>query len=210
MSCSQQVEEDEVVQKEEQDCGGEPVALEDGGRDVRLDLSSIVQVVPKDASPSAAGNDGRLDLSGTDQVVNEVRLDLSSISQVLPNHPVPLVSSLRQTYGGGPMLHSTPPLHRMHFPLTKSRNQAFLDAQQWAVAFAVFASSNPSQVELRHKFTYLHLLHVYSAPWRVSAVLQGWRTQRATICKMATEIGKRCGPVRICSCRLTSGAKMRS
>ena len=154
MSWSQQVEEDKVVQKEVQGCGGEPVALEDGGRDVRLDLSSIVRVMQKNLSPSAAGNDGRLDLPGTNQVVNDVRLDLSSISQVLPNHPVPLVSSPWQTYGGGPMRNSTPLLHRMHFPLTKYRNQAFFDAQQLAVAIAVFASSNPSQVALEHNLTY--------------------------------------------------------
>ena len=138
MFCLQQVTEVDIVEKEEQGCRGEPAAVQDGGKDVRLDLSSIVQKLQMDASPSTVGND--------------MRLDLPSIGQMLPKHPVPLVSNLSslpwQTCVGGPMQGSTLHLHnRMHFPLTKYRNQAFLDAQQWAVAFAVFASSNPSQVE---------------------------------------------------------------
>ena len=110
------MKDEEVFQKdEEQDCGGELAVLETGGR--------------------------------------EVKLDLSSIGQVLSKHPDPLVSSPPilpwQHDAGRPMRHSTPH-HRMHFPLQKYRNQAFLDAQQWAVAFAVFSSSNPSQVEFKH------------------------------------------------------------
>ena len=112
------MKEEEVVQKEDQDCGGKLVAVESGGRDVELDLSSIRQVLSKQPGP------------------------LVSSPPILP----------WQHYDGGRPMRQSTPHHRMQFPLPKYRNQAFLDAQQWAVAFAVFSSSNPSQVEFKHEF----------------------------------------------------------
>ena len=110
--------EEEVVQKEEEDCGDALVAVESGGRDVKLDLSIIGQVLSKQPDPLV--------------------------------YSPPILS--------WPMRQSAPH-HRMHFPLPKYRNQAFLDAQQWAVAFAVFSSSNPSQVEFKHKFACNIFIH---------------------------------------------------
>ena len=84
-----------------------------------------------------------------------IEVDLSSIGQVLAKQPDLLISSPPilqwQHYDGGRPTRQSRPHHRMHFPLPKYRNQAFLDAQQWAVAFTVFSSSSPSQVEFKDK-----------------------------------------------------------
>ena len=50
-SVNKQVKEEEVDQKEDQDCGGKLVAVESGGREVDLDLSSIRQVLSKQPGP---------------------------------------------------------------------------------------------------------------------------------------------------------------
>ena len=93
-------------------------------------------------------------LVAVESVGRDVKLDLSSIEQVLSKQPDPLSPPFLpwKHYDGGWPTRQSMPHHRIHFPLPKYRNQAFLDAQQWAVAYAVFSSSNPSQVEFKHTF----------------------------------------------------------
>ena len=83
--------------------------------------------------------------SSADPRESEATVNLSSIGQVLQKQPVPLLSSPPLLAWHHPAA-GEPIRNRLRFPFPKFRNQAFLDARQWAMAFSVFSSSNRSQV----------------------------------------------------------------